>query len=130
MHRSHARRRRVGPQHRQAVDGPPTPALRQRRPAKSDQIRSRRRQRDSAPVSYTIQVVVCTGMGQRFGLVVDRILDIVEETLVSRSVAHRRGVLFTAVIQGRVTEFLDIESIFGSVDPDVREPQQPMTVEV
>ena len=37
------------------------------------------------------------------------ILDIVEETLVVRSAAHRPGVLFTAVIQGRVTEFLDIE---------------------
>ena len=39
---------------------------------------------------------------------VDQILDIAEETLVSRSTAHRPGVLFTAVIQGRVTEFPDV----------------------
>ena len=58
--------------------------------------------------------------GQRVGLVVDRILDIVEETLVSRSPANRPGVLFTAVIQGRVTEFLDVEGILRSADPDLR----------
>src|SRR5262249_13524503 len=55
----------------------------------------------------TVQVVVYAAQGQRVGLVVDQILDIVEEEIVSRSPARRPGVLFTAVIQGRVTEFLD-----------------------
>ncbi len=107
-------------------------ALRQHRRSKSDRLSSRRRAHDApaATDSDTIQVVVYSGKGRRVGLVVDRILDIVEETLVSRSVAHRRGVLFTAVIQGRATEFLDMESILGSVDPDVVEPRQTVTAEV
>ena len=64
--------------------------------------------------------------GRRVGLVVDRILDIVEETLASRSPANRPGVLFTAVVQGRVTEFLDVEGIIRSADPDFVE--QPQTI--
>jgi two-component system chemotaxis sensor kinase CheA len=74
-----------------------------------------------ASESDTVQVVVFASKGQRVGLVVERILDIAEETVVSRSRAHRPGVLFTAVIQGRVTEFLDVECIFGSVDSDFLE---------
>ncbi len=59
----------------------------------------------------TVQVVVYSRDGRRVGLVVGQILDIVEETLVSRSRSNRPGVLFTAVVQGRVTEFLDVEGI-------------------
>jgi two-component system chemotaxis sensor kinase CheA len=65
----------------------------------------------------TVQVVVHAGPDRRVGLVVGRILDIVEETLASRSPANRPGVLFTAVVQGRVTEFLDVEGIIRSADP-------------
>ena len=72
----------------------------------------------------TIQVVVFAGQGLRVGLIVDRILDIAEETINSRTSAHRPGVLFTAVIQGRVTEFLDVNWIFRAIDPDFMEPIQ------
>ena len=65
----------------------------------------------------TVHVVVYSGEGRRVGLVVGRILDIVEETLVSRSRSDRQGVQFTAVVQGRVTEFLDIAGIIRSADP-------------
>ena len=47
-----------------------------------------------------------------------------KETLVSRSRASRKGVLFTAVIQGKVTEFLDVEGIIESADTDFYE--QPL----
>jgi two-component system chemotaxis sensor kinase CheA len=77
----------------------------------------------------TIQVVVYAGQGQRVGLVVDRILDIAEETLVSRSGLKRPGVLFTAVVQGRVTEFLDFDAITRSVDPVFLEPPQTVAAE-
>ena len=77
----------------------------------------------------TVQVVVYAGKGQRVGLIVGRILDIVEETIASRSRSGRAGVLFTAVIQGRVTEFLDIEGIIRSADPEFFE-QQPVPAEV
>jgi two-component system chemotaxis sensor kinase CheA len=107
-------------------------ALRQRRRHETDGRLGSRRRANNAPaanLSDTIQVVVYAGTGQRVGLVVDRILDIAEETLVSRSSAHRPGVLFTAVIQGRITEFLDLEGIIHSVDPDLFEQPQPMAVE-
>jgi two-component system chemotaxis sensor kinase CheA len=80
--------------------------------------------------SDPLQVVVYAGKGQRVGLVVDQIIDIAEETLVSRSKAHRPGVMFTAVIQDRVTEFLDVESLLNSVDPVFLEQPQTVTPEV
>jgi two-component system chemotaxis sensor kinase CheA len=106
-------------------------ALRQRRHSKDGRLSSRQRESDAAAArdGDSIQVVVYSGNGRRVGLVVDCILDIVEETLVSRSGAHRHGVLFTAVIQDRVTEFLDMENILGSVDPDLVEPPQTIMAE-
>ena len=62
----------------------------------------------------TVQVVVYAANGRNVGLVVERIVDIAEESIVVRSAAHRRGVTFTAVIQGRVTEFLDVAAIVRS----------------
>jgi two-component system chemotaxis sensor kinase CheA len=106
--------------------------LRQRRRrARNQQFDRRRRATHDTAVEErsSLPVVVCTNKGQRVGLVVDRILDIAEETLVSRGKAHRPGVLFTAVIQGRVTEFLDVNRILRSVDPDVLEPAQTIAVE-
>jgi two-component system chemotaxis sensor kinase CheA len=77
-----------------------------------------------------LQVVVYAGAGQRVGLVVDQILDIAEETLVSRAAAGRAGVQFTAVIQERVTEFLDVEAIVGSSVPEFfKAGRQAVTVE-
>jgi two-component system chemotaxis sensor kinase CheA len=61
-----------------------------------------------------IQVVVYAGEGLRVGLVVGRIIDIVEANIATRSRASRTGVMFTAVVQDRVTEFLDIEGIIRS----------------
>jgi two-component system chemotaxis sensor kinase CheA len=90
------------------------------------------RRRAGAPPAAggdTVQVVVYAGTGQRVGLVVGRILDIVEETIVARSRASRPGVLFSAVIQGRVTEFLDVEGIIRSADPDFFEQPKAVAVE-
>jgi len=67
-----------------------------------------------------ISVIVCVGQGQHLGFVVDQILDIAEETIVSRSPATRPGILFTAVIQGKVTEFLDLETLVRSAENMLR----------
>ncbi len=104
--------------------------LRRRPPSKKGPSSSQRRSDESATTAGDpIQVVVYSGGGRRVGLVVDRIVDIVEETLVSRSDAHRRGVMFTAVIQERATEFLDIEAILGSLDPDLVESPYTITTQ-
>ncbi|MBX9582819.1 MAG: hypothetical protein K2P78_04930, partial [Gemmataceae bacterium] len=75
--------------------------------------RPRRRRRTAAATADggTIQVVVNAGAGRAVGLVVGRILDIAEETVTARADATRPGVLFTAVVQDRVTEFLDVEHV-------------------
>ena len=83
-----------------------------------------------ADPSGAVPVVVVAGKRQRVGLVVDRILDVAEETLVARSDARRPGVLFTAVIRGRVTEFLDVEAVLRSVDADVPEASPTAAAEV
>jgi two-component system chemotaxis sensor kinase CheA len=64
-----------------------------------------------------LQVVVCGTEGRRIGLVVGRILDIVEETIITRTRPGRAGVLFTAVVQEKVTEFLDVEAVVRTADP-------------
>jgi two-component system chemotaxis sensor kinase CheA len=56
-------------------------------------------------------VVVIAFDGRRVGLVVGRIIDIVEATIAIRSAASRPGVLYSAVVQDRVTEFLDIAAV-------------------
>jgi two-component system chemotaxis sensor kinase CheA len=62
----------------------------------------------------TTHVVVHASDGCRVGLVVGRILDIVEEEIAVRSQASRPGVEFTAVLQGRVTEVLDVLALVGA----------------
>jgi two-component system chemotaxis sensor kinase CheA len=67
---------------------------------------------DSGP----IQVLVLNHDGRAFGLVVERILDIVEDQAEVRSAATRPSVLYSVVIGDRVTELLDIPAILRSVD--------------
>ena len=62
---------------------------------------------DSGP----IQVLVLNHDGRSFGLVVERILDIVEDRADVRSAATRASVLYSVVIADRVTELLDIPAI-------------------
>jgi two-component system, chemotaxis family, sensor kinase CheA len=69
--------------------------------------------------SDTVSVVVHATQGRSVGLVVGRILDIVEATVVTRSKAERPGVLFTAVVQDRVTEFLDVEAVIRAADAEI-----------
>jgi two-component system chemotaxis sensor kinase CheA len=66
----------------------------------------------------TVPVVVYAAPGRQFGLVVDHILDVTEVTVAARGGESRPGVLFTAVVQGRVTEFLDVERVVRAALPD------------
>jgi two-component system chemotaxis sensor kinase CheA len=58
-----------------------------------------------------VQVVVCARPERSVGLVVERILDIAEQDNDTRGPASRRGVECLAVIQGQVTEMLDVETL-------------------
>jgi two-component system, chemotaxis family, sensor kinase CheA len=102
---------------------------RARRSARGRATPERNAESPPAAEGDTVQVVVHAGKGRRVGLVVGRIIDIAEQTLVSRSAPERPGVLFNAVVQGRVTEFLDLDAILGTVDPDVLEQPHRVAAE-
>jgi two-component system, chemotaxis family, sensor kinase CheA len=76
----------------------------------------------SAPDSGPIQVLVLHNDGRSFGLVVERILDIVEDAAQVRTAATRTSVLYSVVIGERVTELLDIPAILRSTDASVTRP--------
>ncbi len=58
-----------------------------------------------------VQVVVFTRHGRSVGLVVDRIVDIVAEEIIEERKVDKFGISASAIIQGRVTELIDVEEI-------------------
>jgi len=81
---------------------------------------------DSAP----IQVLVLHHDGRSFGLVVERILDIVEDRADVRSASTRASVLYSVLIGDRVTELLDIPAILRSADLSAAQPGLARAAEV
>jgi len=75
----------------------------------------------------TLQVVVYSENGRSVGLVVDRILDIVETTLTIQHPGKRLGILGSAVIQNRVTDLLDIHNLLLSTHQDLFAPSAAPT---
>ncbi len=87
-----------------------------------------RRTDRSGEASDSVAVVVYTAGDQRIGLIVGRILDIVHDQIAARSRANRPGVLFTAIVQNKVTEFLDVAAIVREVTTDLLSgTSSPMT---
>jgi two-component system chemotaxis sensor kinase CheA len=64
-----------------------------------------------------VQVVVYSYQGRSVGLVVDRILDIVEETITVQDRSSRDGIVGSAVIQQRVMDLIDIAGVIRMSDP-------------
>ncbi|RNL78261.1 chemotaxis protein CheA [Nocardioides marmorisolisilvae] len=58
-----------------------------------------------------VSVVVHESGGSRVGIVIDRVLDVVETTVVCSDVGRRAGVLGSAVIQDRVTDLVDLDAV-------------------
>lgn len=69
--------------------------------------------------SEKIQVVVYSDQGRSVGLVVDRILDITQQRVQIQSGSGRGGTLGSMVVQGRVTELLDVKNIIQTADPSL-----------
>jgi two-component system chemotaxis sensor kinase CheA len=86
--------------------------------------RLRALQAPPAPGSGPLQVLVMNHEGKSFGLVVEKILDIVESRAEVKSAATRPCVLYSVVIGERVTELLDIPAILHmAAMPTVGAPQ-------
>jgi len=69
------------------------------------------------PAVEGLQVVVYAEQGRSVGLVVERILDIVEQDLSLETMAHRPGILGSAVVQQQVTDLLDVPGIVQAAYP-------------
>lgn len=63
-----------------------------------------------------IPVVVYSQGSRQVGLMVDTILDIVPTPAAARSQGSRPGVLFTAVVQEKVTEVVDVPALIGNTN--------------
>jgi two-component system chemotaxis sensor kinase CheA len=66
----------------------------------------------------TVSVVVYSEGGRSVALVVDRIVDIAENSTTARRDAEEDGLIGTAVIQQRVTELLDVRRAILAADPN------------
>ncbi|MDO9497732.1 MAG: chemotaxis protein CheA [Nocardioides sp.] len=58
-----------------------------------------------------ISVVVHEDAGRRVGIVIDQVLDVVDEAIVTTEVGRRAGVLGSAVVQDRVTDLVDLDAV-------------------
>jgi chemotaxis protein histidine kinase CheA len=79
----------------------------------SEVLESKRRKQAEAS-QESLHVVVYAEKGRSVGLVVDRILDIVEESFVMQRQSGRKGMLGSAVIQKRVTDILDVPGLIAA----------------
>ncbi|KUL25957.1 chemotaxis protein CheA [Actinoplanes awajinensis] len=70
------------------------------------------------PEGDTVSVVVYSEGGRSVALVVDRIVDIAENSTAARRDAEEDGLVGTAVIQQRVTELLDVRRAILAADPN------------
>ena len=73
----------------------------------------------SGAVGDSMQVVVYTESGRSVGLVVEKIDDIVSETISVKRHAYGNGILGSVVIQDQVTDLLDVKSVIRAADPSI-----------
>ena len=63
------------------------------------------------PAPDPVQVVVLNDGDRSVGMVVDQILDVAEEAVAVRQKSHRAGLLGSAVVGKRVTDFVDLNAV-------------------
>jgi two-component system chemotaxis sensor kinase CheA len=79
--------------------------------------RTKMRKITDDPDLDALQVVVCTVEGLRIGLVVYRILDIIERNMEVTRPASREGIETCVVVEERVTEIIDLRALIRLSDP-------------
>jgi two-component system chemotaxis sensor kinase CheA len=68
-----------------------------------------------------LQVLVSSEQGRCVGMVVERILDIVEEAVTVERKVQSKGIAGSLVVQGRVTDLLDVSECTRDYQPAVLE---------
>jgi len=76
-----------------------------------EERRTRQRHPKGPVAPDPLQVLVCNDEGRTIGIVVDRILDIVEDRAEVKLPAVREGIICSVVINDRVTELIDIPAL-------------------
>jgi two-component system chemotaxis sensor kinase CheA len=71
---------------------------------------------DNSQMSDPVQVVVFNDGDRSVGMVVDQIVDVVEETAKVRKKSDRKGILGSAVVGNRVTDFLDLNEVIRAAE--------------
>ena len=66
---------------------------------------------DTSGTQELVSVVVHERGDRAVGIVIDRVLDVVETAVTSSPVGNRPGVTGTAVVQDRVTDLVDLETV-------------------
>jgi len=84
-----------------------------------EERRSRPRREGLTPASDTVHVVIYSINRRQIGLVVDRVIDIVDQTLDVQQPGTRDCVLGTMIIRDRVTEILDINRVVWKAHPEL-----------
>ena len=67
----------------------------------------------SAVGAQRVPVVVCRHRGRHVGLVVDRIVEIVETAATADASAARPGVRGSSIVADRVTDILDLDAVLA-----------------
>ncbi len=67
-------------------------------------------------VQDPVQAIVFADGARRVGLLVDQILDIVEDAITVKKASQRPGVLGSAVVGRKITDFLDLHWVIQSVE--------------
>jgi two-component system chemotaxis sensor kinase CheA len=65
-----------------------------------------------------LSVIVYSDQGRSVGVVVDKIIDIVEEVVTLKEGLVGQGLLGSIVVKDKVTDLLDVEGVIRQVDPE------------
>jgi two-component system, chemotaxis family, sensor kinase CheA len=76
------------------------------------------RSMDASELKDPVQVVVFSDRDHVLGLVVDQVVDIVDDAITVRQTTERAGLAGVAVVGKKVTDFLDLVSVFNAADED------------
>lgn len=68
-------------------------------------------------ISDKLPVIIYTRNNRNVGLIVKDIKDIVEDEIIPEKAIVRPGIVYSAIIKGRVTEFLDVLRVIESDHP-------------
>jgi two-component system chemotaxis sensor kinase CheA len=74
-----------------------------------------------------LSVVVCADADRTVGVVVDKVLDVVDHHLAVHEADHAGGAFATAVIQERVTDIVDLARLVESTGVAVYSTTEPVT---